>query len=190
MSHKLFVPTVMCNVVGGGDDNKYLMHRGPLLELQRRPVIVSVVARLTLVCFVGGDMCVMWGAGGGHGAVSCVPRAPGVGVANPRPLLPGVWVYQRPLALPTLRWGTLSFNPSPRARHGLRTWYGASSSNDRTMFSTSFLETFARKNEAYAATIAVESLPPSPDEFIPYFAGELATLFAGTHPIYDFPEGI
>ena len=41
MPHKLFVPTVMCNVVGGGDDNKYLMHRVPLLELQRSPVIVS-----------------------------------------------------------------------------------------------------------------------------------------------------
>ena len=84
----------------------------------------------------------------------------------------------------------MRYNPSPRAHHGLRTWYGASSSNDRTMFSTTFLETFARKNEAYAATIAVESLPQSTDEFTTYFAGELATLFAGTHPIYDLPEGI
>ena len=179
----------MCNVVGGGDDNKYLMHRVPLLELQRRPVIVSVVARLSPLCFVGGGIC--WGA---QGAVSCassaymtwvrpIPQAARCGDSIPSAL-----------AVPTLRWVTLINNANTHANgmeySGLRTWYGASSPNDRTMFSTSFLETFARKNEAYATTIAVESLPPSPDEFIPYFAGELATLFAGTHPIYDFPEGI
>ena len=118
----------------------------------------------------------------------CPERLWRVGAANPSPL--AVWVYQRPLALPTLRWVTLLNNANGMKYSGMRTWYGASPSNDRTMFSTSFLETFARKNEAYAATIAVESLPPSPDEFIPYFAGELATLFAGTHQIFDFPEGI
>eukprot|EP00964_Phaeocystis_antarctica_P061972 scaffold37074_cov67-Phaeocystis_antarctica.AAC.1 len=46
------------------------MHRVPLLELQRRPVIVSVVARLSPLCFVGGGIC--WGA---QGAVSCAPSA-------------------------------------------------------------------------------------------------------------------
>ena len=114
-------------------------------------------------------MCVVFLGAGGR-VLSPAPsawRGFGQSQAARCGLPTAVWLYHNAQVGNAMR-----YNPSPRADHGLRTWYGASSPNDRTMFSTSFLETFARKNEAYAATIAVESLPPSPDECIPYFAGD------------------